>query len=196
MYLLFEYLSYAGLFLIAAGAIWFVYQLIRGRWRKSGLPMLVLLVGAVVFAFPMAYTRLGVDLGPHEQIVDSERHLTLTGWDRTDYDLLAQKRDTVVLQMANPDVTDDTLHFVSGMSQLRELDLNDTQITDRGIALLGQLRALKTLKLRGTAITDQGFHDHLMSHPGLLQLDLRQTAVAPESIVQWTSAKSGRRVLQ
>ena len=67
-----------------------------------------------------------------EKIVDGQRHLTLTGWDRKDYSILKLKPDVVVLQMANPDVTDESLESLQEMKALQELDLSGTQVTDAG----------------------------------------------------------------
>ena len=40
----------------------------------------------VITGFPPAYQLLApIDLGPREKMVDGERHITLTGWDRKDY---------------------------------------------------------------------------------------------------------------
>ena len=196
MFLFFEFLSYAGLLLTVVGVIWLLTRLVRGKWRSAAIPALLTLVGITVFAFPMVYTRLAVDLGPHEQIVDSERHLTLTGWDRSGYDVLATKTDTVVLQMANADVTDETLRFLLPMSQLRELDINDSQVSDAGLGTIAELKSLRTLKLRATPITDQGFRDTLLHLPNLQQLDVRQTGILPETIAEWKQAQPGRRALQ
>ena len=59
-------------------------------------------------AVGLAAFAVSIDLGPREKIVDRELHVTLTGWNRNtaDYVVLRSKPDIVVLQMANPDVTD------------------------------------------------------------------------------------------
>jgi hypothetical protein len=98
--------------------------------------------------------------------------------------------------MANPDVTDQTLEYLTGDRRLRELDLNDTQITDHGLAVLAVLPALEILRLKGTKITDEGFRKELGTKESLRQLDLRNTAVTAESAKLWKDAKKGRRVLR
>src|SRR5262249_41792047 len=106
---------------------------------RGGRPLALALLGVQVAAVPYAvnyYRIVYPDPGPRDKRVDGERHLTLTGWDRTDYAFIAQKPDAVVLQMANPDVTDATLENLRGLTHLRELDLNDTQVTDAGLAVL------------------------------------------------------------
>ena len=104
-----------------------------------------------------------------------------------------RKPDTVVLQMANPDVTDETLQYLEGMSRLRELDLNDSQITDAGLPLLGRLPALQILRLRKTRITDQGFREHLAGKSTLLELDLRQTEVTSKTLRAWKAENKDQR---
>ena len=194
MYGLFELMSLAGLALIVTGLVWTVAALVRKK--QLGIPLLLVCLGVAAFSFPIAYTRLAVDLSAHERVVDGERWLTLTGWDGDDYTLLAEMPDLIVLQMANPDVTDTTLTHVAAMKQLRELDLNDTAITDVGLSKLAECPALETLRVRGTAITDAAFRDLFLNYPSLKQLDVRGTAILPETIEEWKALQTGRRALQ
>ena len=88
---------------------------------------------------------------------------------------------------------------VSDMGPLllsRMLDLNDTQVTDAGLAVLVGLPALERLRLANTRVSDAGFRQHLETHPGLVELDLRGTGVTREAIAAWKSARSGRRALR
>lgn len=194
---LFEYCFYLGLLLVLTAALLFIKNLVTGRFRKWALPLGLLVLGSLLVAGPAVLSRtMAVDLGPREEIVNTERHLSLTGWDRQNYDFLAAKQDTVVLQMGNPDVTDETLNLLAKMQQLRELDLNDSAITDKGLEKLAALPALTTLRLRGTRITDAGFRQHLAPLSNLQNLDLRQTAVTPETVEQWKAAQPSRRAFQ
>jgi hypothetical protein len=133
------------------------------------------------------------DLGPREKIVEGQRHITLTGWDRNDYSVLQFKPDTVVLQMANSDVTDETLEYLKPMKQLQELDLNDTQISDVGLCLLAEMPNLQILRLRKTQVTDQGFKDCLAGNETLRELDLRETKVASKTLREWKEKKKDER---
>jgi len=160
-------------------------------------PLAVGLLGLLLAAGPPVVNRLlPVDLGPRDTLVDGERHVTLTGWDRDDYRLVRDLTDVVVLQMANPDVTDTTLRLLSGLDKLRELDLNNTQVTDAALALLAQLPALQRLRLANTPITDAGFRRHLAGNPRLRELDLRGTQVGKETVDAWRRAQPGRRSLR
>ncbi len=208
----------AGLVIVAAGWLWLVIRAFRQgfwwgigvllfpplgllfipmHWHRAALPFGVMLLGGAVFAFPYVYNRLvPVDLGPHEKIVDGELHLGLTGWDRKDYSILKSKQKVVDLQMANGDVTDDTLEYLKGMSALKTLDLRNTKITDEGLRILKDLPSLETLYLANTAITDQGFREHLFDKESLRRVDLKGTQVTPDTIKAWREADKKRRVMQ
>jgi hypothetical protein len=165
--------------------------------RKVAAPLALLLLSILVAAAPALYTLfIPLDLGPLENIVDGQRHLTLTGWDRKDYSILELKPDVVVLQMANPDVTDKSLESLQEMKILQELDLSGTQVTDAGLLILKDLPALSTLRLARTKITDQGFQSTLFAKGSLMQLDLSGTQVGRETVRAWRNAKSGRRAMQ
>jgi internalin A len=68
------------------------------------------------------------------------------------------------------------------MVNLRELDLNDTQVTDAGLADLRELAKLEVLRLRGTKMIDSGFREHLLDLKELKRLDLSHTAISDEVI--------------
>ena len=165
-------------------------------YRRLTEPLVLLLVAAVLVGGTLglgAFLSRFPSLGPREKIVDGELHITLTGWDRSDYALLRTKPDAIVLQMANPDVTDETLAHLEDMAKLRELDLNDTQVTDAGLVLLSRLPALEILRLRKTRITNQGFLEHLACKDSLLELDLRETEVASKSLRAWKAEDKDHR---
>lgn len=172
----------------------------RGPLAMMGLGVL-LMAGAYG---SNALAERFVDLGPRDKIVEvevegstrKERHVTLTGWDKSDYTVLRRRPDVVVLQMANPDVSDETLSLLREFKELRELDLNDTGVTDAGLPILASLPSLTELRLRGTKITDEGFRQHILPKPGLKKLDLRQTAVSRETVSEWKKAEEGRRALR
>jgi hypothetical protein len=212
-------LQVVGFTLAAAGYVWLLHRAFEANqlWgtllfflpvlapfyilvslRRTWGPLLLLLLGAAVVASPHGiryYQRSFVDLGERLKVVAGEQHVTLNGWDRTDYALLEQLPDTVVLQMANPDVTDETLKHLRGMSRLRELDLNDTQVTDAGLKLIAQLPQLQRLRLRTTRITDTGFRESLMPLDLLRNVDVTGTAVKGSTLREWKRAQTGREYL-
>lgn len=144
-------------------------------WRKALAPFVIVLVGAAVTSSPFVLKHYFIDFGPREKMVEGELHLTLTGWDQKDYSLLEARPRAVVLQMANSDVTDETLTYLKGMTRLRELDLNNTQITGVGLQSL-QGSKLEILRLRKTPITDESLK-HLQAIPTIQQLDLSETRI-------------------
>src|SRR5262245_16370300 len=96
-----------GIFLLPPLALLFILL----HWRRAWAPTLVLLLAGTVAAVPYGvniFQQRFVDLGPREKTVEGELHITLTGWDQQDYAILAHKPKTVVLQMANADVNDQT----------------------------------------------------------------------------------------
>lgn len=192
MALVFEYCFYAGILLAVVAMFWLLRSLVKSD--RIVPPVCLLLFGIVLLAGPAILSRtLSVSLGPRERIVDGERHLSLTGWDGDSYMFLQSKTDTAVLQMGNADVDDQTIKLLSGLIQLRELDLNDTSISDEALVTLSELPKLETLRVRGTKISDQGFRQYLMPSSILTQIDLRQTGVLPESVEEWKSVDTSRR---
>jgi hypothetical protein len=209
----------AGLIIAAIGFFWLVVRAfgVRKLWgfgtllfpplgvvfilthfRKSIAPLVAFLISGVLLGAPYAlnyYNEKFGSLGPREKIVNGELHITLTGWDGADYSFLETKRSLVVLQMANPDVTDATLNYLRGMSQLRELDLNGTQVTDEGLLVVADLPRLEELRLARTQITDEGFRKYLSQKELLRKLDLTATQVKGKSKREWKKAKSGRDYL-
>lgn len=200
-----------GLVLLTVGALWLLIRAFRHHWKwgvgsvlfpptllafgwlhraRNMVPLAVLLSGLVLAGGTLGVGRLisrFPPLGPRDKQVDGERHVTLTGWDRTesDYALLATLPDTVVLQMANSDVTDQTLESLRELRQLRELDLNSSKITDAGLRVLAELPKLKILRIRGTAVTDEGFRGVLLESPTLTELDARDTSISAKSLREW-----------
>ena len=208
----------AGLLLIGVAVIWLIARTIRQRpllglgsivfppalipfairnRQTLKIPLWLMLLGAVLAGGALTAGRLVgrfPPLGEREKLVDGERHLTLTGWDRKDYELLRQKTDTTVLQMANLDVTDETVELLQEFKKLRELDLNGSQLTDTGLAKVAALPALEILRIRATRVSDEGFQRYLFPKPTLHQLDARETAISPKTLREWKNQDSERRM--
>lgn len=197
MYYILETLFLVGVGVLLLALLWFLSNLFRSR-KQYLFPFFLAMIGGVIALSPVMYTRIvsTVDLGERERIVDGELHLTLTGWDRKGYEFLAYKPEIVVLQMANGDVTDETLDYLKSQTKLKTLDVNGSQITDAGLTVLSQLKSLQTLRLRGARISDAGLKNLLASLPDLKQLDLQQTKISQELTDSWKNEKPGRRVLR
>jgi hypothetical protein len=172
------------------------------RWPLSRWPLRLLLAGILVTASPFAYTQLVEPTilrhfrPPYVAEVNGEVHVTLTGIPNYDYARLSRFQDAAVLQMANLDVTDETLKLLRGFTQLKELDLNDTAITDAGLAELQHCPRLETLRLKHTRITDAGFRAYLLDRDSLQEIDVRETEVKSRTLRDWKMQKDGRKFLK
>jgi Leucine Rich repeat len=164
--------------------------------RKARGPVLVIALSGLVVATPYGlgyYERHFAKLGPHEQLVDGELRITLTGLQDFDYASLRSRPDVAVLQMANPDVDDQTLEHLRGLEHLRSLDLSGTRVTDEGLRVLAGLPRLQELRLARTKITDEGFQEHLGPKESLLKLDLTGTEVKGKTKRDWKKARPAER---
>lgn len=190
-----------GFYTIAAGGlaamialVWLMVRKVRKRPTVG--PIRLLIAAAVLIAVPYGlafYERNFVPLQPYEQIVDGELRITLTGLQGFEYAKLADRPEVVVLQMANPDVTDATLQHVRSLTKLRRLDVGNSQITDAGLATIAALPALEELNLGHTKITDAGFQQHLVPQASLRKLDLTATEVKGKSKRDWKNKQPDRR---
>lgn len=190
-------LVFAGLLASTVGVFWALGRglavvLGRRQARQLLVPLALLggglVVGAVPFAYQHVYLRI-VGLGERERVLDGERALNLTGWDRDGYAILAQKSDVAILEMGNPDVTDETLGLLVSLPNLRELTLNDTAVTDAGLATLARLPALETLRIARTKITAEGLRRFLDAPPRrLFQLDVSGNGIPTTILRQWKNA--------
>jgi hypothetical protein len=169
------------------------------RWSYSNGPAsLLLLAGLLAGASQgLAYHERLHLFRERDRLVDGERHLHLTGWAKKDYSVLQQCTDVVQLYLANPDVTDETLHYLEGMSQLQLLDLDNTKVSDEGLATIARLPALRKLRLRNTAVTEAGFRKHLQPLPNLMELTVPRAPGSPNGVNDrtrraWITAKPGR----
>jgi len=187
----------AGLGMATAGLLWSLARGLavafgRRQARRLLVPLALLggglVVGAVPFAAQTVYLRL-VGLGERERLIDGARAITLTGWDRDDYSILATKPDVAILEMGNPDVTDQTLELLTEHAALRELTLNDSDVSDAGLATLARLPALETLRIARTRVTPEGLRRFLDAPPpNLRQIDVSGNDIPTAILRQWKNA--------
>ena len=187
-----------GVAVFAIGFFWLIVRLFRrGQpfFRRIARPSLCIAVGLLMAAAPPIIGKLvPINLGPLDKLVEGERHLTLSGWDRTDYGILRQKNDAVLLQIANADVTDATIDLIADYKKLRELDVSHSQVTDQGLEKIARLATLEVLYLNNTQVTAAGVEEHLTEHPTLKVIWLRGTGITNESAEKVKAGKPGRRV--
>lgn len=211
----------SGFTLICAAHVWLLSRAFqRGNWwgtllffvpplalayffvrpRLVFAPFLLALTGTILVLVPYGaryFPRYFVDLGPRLKDVDGELHLTLTDWNQTDYTaILGAWPDLAVVQMANADVTDETLKPLAEFAKLRVLDLDNTQVSDKGLEHLAKLSTLEVLRLRNTRVTDEGFRTHLADLPGLREIYYRGTKIQRATLMDWKAQKAeSRKVL-
>lgn len=187
----------AGLLAATVGLLWLLGRGVAVLFgRRTARQLLVplallaggLVVGAVPFAYQNLYLRI-VGLGERERFIDGERALTLTGWDRDDYAILAEKPDIAILELGNPDVTDETLEVLLAMPKLRELTLNDSSVSDAGLATLARLPSLERLRIARTQITPEGLRRFLDAPPKQLrELDVSGNEIPAKLLRSWKNA--------
>jgi len=190
-------LVFCGLFLAGGGLCLLGLRglgVLLGRTprRRLLVPLAACGAGLVIGATPIAAQRVWlavVGLGPRERVVEGRVALTLTGWDRKDYGILRGRTDIEILEMSNPDVTDETLAILAGLPRLREVSLDDSQVGDTGLETLRALPALVTLRLARTRITAGPVEAFLRAAPpGLEQLDVSGNGIPAAPLRAWKNA--------
>ncbi len=190
-------LVFVGLFLATSGLLVFIFRSLRvllGRTERRRLlgPAALLAAGLVIGSVPFAAQRLYfsiVGLAERERVVDGRQALVLTGWDRSDYSILAKKPGVEILEMGNADVTDDTLDLLAGLPKLRELTLNDSRITDDGLIKLRALKQLESLRIARTAVTPEGVAAFLADAPPLFhEIDVTGNNIPTSILRKWKNA--------
>jgi hypothetical protein len=170
---------------------------VLNHFRKAVGAVLVMFLGVAVAVAPLVIDKFHlfpVEVKPIEKTVEGEPTLTVTGLTDFDYATLKDKPYLEVLQMANEDVTDQTLENLKGLKSLHELDLSNTQVTDEGLKVLSELPRLAILKLNGTKVTDEGIRQYIFPLESLMQLSLERTKTTRPTRLEWREAKQGRRV--
>jgi hypothetical protein len=205
-----------GLALLAIGYLWLMVRAFRtGFWwglaalllaplgglvyavvhrRRALGPVLVMLLGGLVAASPIAINRLvPTKQDELKNLTTGETDLTITGLGGYDYASLRTKTDLTVLQMANPDVTDADVEHLRALTNLKRLDLSDTSITDKSISVLASLPTLEDVKLARTKLTDDGVKKLLAEAKRLRAIDLRGTDVKTATLRDWKNADKDNR---
>lgn len=188
---------FAGLAALAGGFLWATFRglgvLVRRRpLRRMLAPFALASVGLAVgltpFVAQRAYLAV-VGLGERERVIDGERAVNLTGWDREGYDILAEKPDVAILEIGNANVTDETLELLMSLPELRELTLNDSSVTDAGLATLARLPNLESLRIARTKVTPEGIQRFLDAPPPRLgQIDVSGNGVPTAILRRWKNA--------
>jgi len=184
------FLLLGGLFVGAVRGVGVLFR--RAPPRRLLGPLALCAIGLAVGAAPLVAQRVWiavVGLGPRERVVDGRRAITLTGWDRTDYGFLRSRPDVEILEIANPDVTDDTIEILRDLPRLRELTVNDSQVGDAGLAVLRSFPELVTLRAARTKISADGVRGFLGDPPPRLeQIDVSGNGIPAAPLRSWRNA--------
>ena len=88
----------------------------------------------------------------------------------TDADLaqVAGMTELRSLVLENTQVTDAGLVHLASLTKLKKLDLDGTQVTDAGVVHLGGLTKLERLELSRTRVTDEGVSGFWKAHPNVM----------------------------
>ena len=105
----------------------------------------------------------------------------LTVLDELDAQVTRNERREIV-EVRLPEITDDELAQLKGLTHLRVLVLANTQITDLGLVHIERLSSLQILDISTTGITDTGLK-HLKELTGLQQLHLTGTQITDAGLV-------------
>jgi internalin A len=117
---------------------------------------------------------------PGKPIVKVDLHSTKV----TDADLVILKDLSDLRELdlrLNPQITDDGVTNLAGLTKLKFLNLFRTQLSDKGLAHLQRLTELQTLLIGGTKVTDAGLVQ-LKPFTKLKKLSLFKTAVSDAGI--------------
>ena len=172
-----------GAAMLLIGLLWLLVVAFKtGFIKKALLPILVVLVGVGVALCIPVYNLINKppiqDTGVVEQKKDAqgnvEERLTLTGAKREEYTKLKAAKYAVV-QWANADVTDEDAAALAEQTEMRELDLSNSQVTDATLEKLAKLPKLTKLFASKTKMTGDGVKKHVLDNPDgkLTEIDFR-----------------------
>jgi hypothetical protein len=174
------------------------------HFKKALLPTLITFFGMGLCATPV-YNLLNrppiQTTGQEEQKqikdqtgeVKTEMRITLTGAKREEYAKLWKQDQYAVIQWANKDVTDEDTVSLEAMKQLREIDLNDTQITDKTLEILGSLKTLEIVRIARTKATPEGVEKFLLGLPKVKEIDVRGLKVPSKTMRDWKAKDQENR---
>jgi hypothetical protein len=157
------------------------------------------ILGTLLIAGPIVYNKVfePIILARNRPVWvtqnDGKLQVTVTGIPNFDYDRLKEFETADVLQMANPEVTDETLKKLANFKMLKELDLSDTQVDDAGLEILKNCASLEKIRLANTKITDDGFRKHIMPRDWILEIDVSGTEVQGKTLRRWKAEKDNRK---
>ena len=98
------------------------------------------------------------------------------------------KKQIISLSLAKLPVTDNDLKTISGLENLRKLDVNFTNITSVGLASLSSLQHLQTLSLSGTKLKLSELKEFVAQHKQLKSVAVWNAGLSANEIAQLQQA--------
>lgn len=170
--------------LLLVGLLWLMVVAFRtGFLKKALLPVLVVLLGVITAGFIPVYNTVykpPVQTTAQEEKKTTasgqvEERITLTGAVRDEYAKLKAGSKYAVIQWANADVTDEDAAVLADQTELREVDLSNSQVTDATLERLVKLPKLTRLYAAKTKMTADGVKKLVLDNPDckLTEIDVR-----------------------
>jgi hypothetical protein len=168
-----------GAALVAIGLLWVMIVAFRsGFIKKAMLPVLVILVGAgVALAVPI-YNRLNpTQVQTTAQVFGDS--ITITGATKDQLGVVMGHKGWKSIQAAKandgPELTDDDLAGLDGMTELEFIDLNGQPVTDATLERLLKLPKLTKLYLARTKVSGETVQKRVLDNPEckLTEIDFR-----------------------
>lgn len=143
--------------------------------------ILLLFVGCFVVGLAISFWRTGMlVLGSPRK----ERPSTSAPEATWDEQIAAvQRGESDRIEITQTLIGDEHLLQLNGLTALRELIVDKSDVTDAGLAPLKNLPNLDHLRLRGARITDQGFHD-ICQFTSLKRLNLPQADLTDAGLAE------------
>ena len=94
---------------------------------------------------------------------------------------IGELRDLRVLSLIHTKISDQGLRQLKELRELRALHLGGTKVTDAGLQDLSEMEKLELLGLNGTDVTDKGL-DAVAQHKSLRHLDVAKTKVTDAGV--------------
>lgn len=200
------YFMAAGAAVFLIGLFWVLIVAFKtGFIKQAFMPVLVLLFGVVIALFVPAMTKLFPKpiqtTGVTEQKKDAqgnvEERLTLTGAKREEYAKLRGGTKYAVVQWANKDVTDEDAAVLTEQTELREVDLTDSQVTDATLEKLLKLPKLTRVYAARTKISGETVKKLIFENPDckVNEIDFRGLTPPVPGAAQreWKNADKSRK---
>jgi uncharacterized membrane protein len=145
----------------------------------------------IVYDFPAANDKKINNLNNNNRVIEPQGigspALSVHFYGRNAYskksleELLSLKEQIIQLSLARMPVTDDDLPIIEKMINLRELNLNYTNVTSKGLQRLMSLKKLQEIALSGTAIDRQSL-EKIVTLPSLRSVYIWNTGIDSTAI--------------